>query len=295
MTTAAESTRPSMGSPIIGAVFVLLWSTGFIGAKLGLPYAGPLTFLFARMVLVAAILLVVALISRAAWPRGVRTWVNVAIAGLLVHGGYLGGVFTSIHQGLSAGIVALIVGLQPLLTALVSVVILREKASRREWAGLLLGLVGVALVVSGNVRTQGFNALGVVLAITALLSLTAGTLYQKRFGAGIDFRTAGVIQYTATGLAFLPLAALTESMDITWTGEFVFALSWLVLVLSIGAVSLLYYLIKRGRATEVSSLFYLTPPATAVMAYLLFGETLTWTAMLGMVVAVVGVALVISR
>jgi drug/metabolite transporter (DMT)-like permease len=293
--TTVSAPRRSLASVAIGTLFVLLWSTGFIGAKLGLPYAEPLTFLVARMAFVAALLLVVALISGAPWPNGGRTWMNAAIAGLLIHGGYLGGVFSAIHQGLSAGIAALIVGLQPLLTALAAIALFGEKASRRQWTGLVLGLMGVALVVSGNVQSGGLNGFGVVLATFALLSITAGTLYQKRFGAGIDFRTAGVIQYSVTGLALLPLAALTESMHIVWSGEFVFALTWLVLVLSVGAVSLLYFLIKHGRATEVSSLFYLTPPTTAVMAYLLFGETLTHTAVVGMVVAIVGVALVITK
>jgi drug/metabolite transporter (DMT)-like permease len=278
----------------IGGLFVLLWSTGFIGAKLGLPYAGPLTFLVLRMALVATLLLVVALVTRAPWPRGRRAWTHVAIAGLLVHGGYLGGVFSAIHQGLSAGIVALVVGLQPLLTAFAAIVVFRENSSPRQWTGLVMGLIGVALIVSGKITHGELSPLGIAFALIALFSITAGTLYQKRFGGRMDFRTVGVIQYSVTGLALLPLAALSESMHVTWSGEFIFALTWLVLVLSVGAVSLLYFLIKRGRATEVSSLFYLTPPATAVMAYALFGETLSPAALLGMIIAVVGVALVIT-
>jgi drug/metabolite transporter (DMT)-like permease len=281
--------------PGIGALFVVLWSTGFIGAKLGLPYAEPLTFLVLRMALVAALLALVALTTHAPWPKSARELKHIVIAGLLVHGGYLSGVFSAIHQGLSAGIVALIVGLQPLLTALAAVVLLGERPTPRQWLGLALGLVGVALVVARGLGGASFHATGIALASFALGSITAGTIYQKRFVAATDFRSGGAIQYTATGIVLLPIAATTETMRITWSGEFVFALAWLVLVLTVGAVSLLYVLIKRGRATEVASLFYLTPPMTAVMAYALFGETLSATALVGMVVAVVGVALVLRR
>ena len=270
---ATDAARGRGNLPGIGALFVLLWSTGFIGAKLGLPYAEPLTFLLLRMALVATLLTAVALATDAPWPKSPRELRHVVIAGLLVHGGYLSGVFSAIHQGLSAGIVALIVGLQPLLTALAAVVLLGEKPTPRQWTGLVLGLVGVALVVSSGLRDASFNAAGIALASFALVSITAGTLYQKRFVAATDFRSGGAIQYTATGLVLLPVAAMTETMRITWSAEFVFALAWLVLVLSVGAVSLLYLLIKRGRATEVASLFFLTPPVTAVMAFVLFGET----------------------
>jgi len=294
VSTAPAAARRHRAPPAIGGLFVLLWSSGFVGAKLGLPYAGPLTFLVLRMALVAALLLLVALATRAPWPRGRRAWAHVAGAGLLVHGGYLGGVFSAIHQGLSAGIVALVVGLQPLLTAFAAIVVFRERSSPRQWTGLVMGLVGVALVVSGKVTQGELSLAGTGFALIALVSITAGTLYQKRFGGRFDFRTVGVIQYSATGLALLPLAAMSESMHVVWTGEFVLALTWLVLVLSVGAVSLLYFLIKRGRATEVSSLFYLTPPTTAVLAYALFGETLSRAALAGMVFAVVGVALVLT-
>jgi drug/metabolite transporter (DMT)-like permease len=295
LSIAPITARPYRASPAIGGLFVLLWSTGFIGAKLGLPYAGPLTFLVVRMALVASLMLLVALLTRAPWPRSRNAWINVAIAGLLVHGGYLGGVFSAIHQGLSAGVAALVVGLQPLLTAFAAIVVFRERSTPRQWTGLVMGLVGVALVVSGKITEGGLSGLGITFAVIALFSITAGTLYQKRFGGQLDFRTVAVIQYSATGLALLPLAAMSESMHVTWSGEFVLALSWLVLLLSIGAVSLLYFLIKRGRATDVSSLFYLTPPTTAVLAYVLFGETLSPTALMGMLIAVAGVALVIGQ
>jgi len=277
--------------PAIGALFVLLWSTGFIGAKLGLPYAEPLTFLALRMVIVASLLLVVAVLTRAPWPHSPRAWWHAAIAGLLVQCGYLGGVFSAIANGMSAGVVALIVGLQPLLTAFTAAPLFGERTTPRQWSGLVLGLIGVALVLSRNVGSA-MSSEGLVLAALALVSMTAGTLYQKRFGSAMDFRTGGVIQYATSAMVLLPLAALTESMRIAWSVPFVFALAWLSLVLSIGAIGLLYVLIRRGRATQVSSLFYLTPPVTAVLAFLAFGETLTPLAIAGMVIAVVGVALV---
>jgi drug/metabolite transporter (DMT)-like permease len=291
--TKTDAARVQPGaSPAIGALFVLLWSTGFIGAKLGLPYAEPLTFLALRMALVVALLLVVAIATRAPWPRGRRAWIDAVVAGLLVQCGYLGGVFSAIHHGMHAGVVALIVGLQPLLTAAGAAFFLSERTTMRQWLGLALGFFGVALVVSSGLGSEGVTGQSLGLAAVALVSMTAGTLYQKRFGGTMDFRTGGVIQYSASGAVLLALAAATESMHIVWSKPFVFALAWLVVVLSLGAISLLYLLIKRGKATAVSSLFYLTPPVTAVMAFLLFGEALTPVALLGMVIAVAGVALV---
>ena len=289
--THAAHTR-SGASPAIGALFVLLWSTGFIGAKLGLPYAEPLTFLALRMALVATLLLVVAVVTRAPWPVSRRAWVDVVVTGLLVQCGYLGGVFTAIYHGMHAGVAALIVGLQPLLTAVGAAFFLGERSTRLQWVGLTLGFVGVALVVSNGLASEGVTTTSLALATLALVSITAGTIYQKRYGGAMDFRTGGIIQYTSTGVVLFALAAMTESMHVTWSGPFIFALAWLVLVLSIGAISLLFILIKRGKATAVSSLFYLTPPVTAIMAYLLFGEALTPVALLGMAIAVVGVALV---
>jgi drug/metabolite transporter (DMT)-like permease len=290
--SALPAVHAGRSAPGIGLLFVLLWSTGFIGAKLGLPYAEPLTFLALRMGCVVTLLLAVALVAGAPWPRGARSWVHIAVAGLLVQCGYLGGVFSAIHQGMSAGVVALIVGLQPILTAVAAGPLFGEHTTSRQWTGLVLGLIGVTMVLSNSLDHGAINAPSLVLAFVALISITAGTLYQKRFGATMDFRTGAVIQYATTGAVLLALAALTESMRVTWSAQFVFALGWLVLVLSVGAISLLYWLIKRGRATQVSSLFYLTPPVTALLAYFFFGEILTPTALAGMAVAVVGVALV---
>lgn len=272
-------------------LFVFLWSTGFIGAKYGLPYAEPLSFLLTRYGLVIALMLAMALLMRAPWPRARAQWGHIAVSGILVHGVYLGGVFVAIKHGLPAGVTALVVGMQPLLTACGAGALLGERVTRRQWGGLLLGLLGVGLVVSGKL---GDGALGPMLlpAVLALLGITAGTLYQKRFCARFDLRTGSVIQFVPTALLTAIAVGVFEDYQIEWTGDFVFALAWLVCILSLGAISLLNLLIRSGSAVNVASLFYLTPPTTAIIAWVIFGETLTLTALVGMAVAVSGVYLV---
>ncbi len=273
------------------AIFVLLWSTGFIAGKAGLPYAEPLTFLALRFAVVAALMLLVSLAVRAPWPRRADVG-HIAVVGLLMHGAYLGGVFTSLWHGLPAGLSALIVGLQPLLTAFVVGPRLGEHVSRRQWAGLVLGLAGVTLVLFDKLAFDRATIWAVLLSLLALLGITGGSLYQKRFCAEADLRSGAVIQYAAAGLVMLALAWPLETMQITWSLEFIVAFSWLSLVLSLGAVSLLYLLIRRGAAAKVASLFYLVPPLTALFGWFLFGETLGPLALAGMALAAVGVALV---
>ena len=275
----------------VPALFVVLWSTGFLGARLGLPHAGPLTFLALRYGLAAGLLVLVALAMRAPWPRRPAEVGHCAVAGLLVHGVYLGGVFVGISLGVEAGVSALIVGLQPLLTAALAGALLGERVAPRQWAGLGLGLLGVALVLARKLGQGAGDALGGLACVAALLGITAGTLYQKRFCAGMDLRSGSVVQFAAAGLATAPLALLFEDTRIAWGGEFVFALLWLVLVLSLGAVSLLYVLIRRGAAAQVASLFFLVPPCTALIAWPLFGETLGPVALVGMALTAAGVAL----
>ncbi len=274
------------------AVFVFLWSTGFIGAKFGLPFAEPFSFLAVRMAIVAVLLNLIALAFKAPWPKNLRSVLHVAVAGLLVQGAYLGGVFASIDAGLSAGLSALIVGLQPALTACVVGPLLKERVTPRQWLGVLLGFVGVVLVVANRIEVGGGAWTGIGLAAIALLGITAGTLYQKRFCADMDLRSGSAIQFTVTCLAMTGLAFALESREIQWTGEFVFAVAWLVVVLSLGAVTLLYILIKRGAAAKVASLFYLVPPVTALMAFFLFDERLGAQELIGMGIVVAGVALV---
>ena len=273
-------------------LFVFLWSTGFIGAKLGLPYAEPFTFLALRFGIVAVLLGAIAWSAGAPWPKTPEAVGHLAIAGLLVHGTYLGGVFASIHHGVSAGVSALIVGIQPLLTALLAGPLLGERVSVRAWLGLALGLVGVLLVVWTRIDVGEGTPLGYALSVAALLGMTAGTLYQKRFCAAMDIRSGGVVQFVAAGAAMLAIAFAVETREVAWTPEFAVALFWLVFVMSLGAIALLYTLIRQGEAYRVSTLFYLVPPSTALIAYALFGETLGPLALLGMAVAAIGVALV---
>ena len=279
----------------VPALFVMLWSTGFVGAKLGLPYAEPLTFLLTRFAIVIVLLATVALSLGRPWPtRPVEIW-HLAIAGVLLHGGYLGGVFSAIHRGSSAGVVALIVGMQPILTALIGRLFFAERITREQTVGLALGFVGVWLVVAKRLSVVGLTPAGVALSLLALVSITLGTLHQKRHCSGMDLWSGSVVQFLAASIVLLPLAAITESMEIAWSGRFAFALAWLVLVLSVGAISLLNILIRRGAATRVAALFYLTPPTTALLAYLVFDERLTPLAILGMGVTAVGVWLVVRR
>ena len=290
MVSPSGGSRPDPLAAFAPGLFVLLWSTGFIGAKYGLPYAEPFTFLLVRFALVTSLMAVVAFASRAPWPRSRREAAHIAVGGLLVHGTYLGGVFGAIHYGLPAGVTALIAGLQPLLTAVAAGPVLGETIRPRQWLGFVLGLVGVGLVVS-NKLGGGLGWAGLPFALVAVIGITAGTLYQKRFCGGMDLRSGAVIQYAAAAALMAVLAPTWETMEVQWTGEFIFAMAWLSLVLSVGAITLLYRLIRAGSAAKLASLFYLVPPTTAIIAFLVFGETLSPLALSGMAVAVVGVAL----
>ena len=270
---------------------MFLWSTGFIGAKFGLPYAEPLTFLLVRYLLVMGLMLPVALVMKAPWPRDARQWFHIGVSGILVHATYLGGVFSSIAHGLPAGVSSLVEGIQPLLTAVGAGWLLGERVVPRQWLGLVLGFVGVALVLSN--KLAGVAAWGpqVWPALIALAGITAGTLYQKRFCPSFDLRTGAIAQFLPSAVVTFLVASQIESFRIDWTPQFGFAMAWLVLVLSLGAISLLNLLIRRGSAVNVASMFYLTPPSTALIAWFLFDETLTGLALVGMVLAVIGVYL----
>jgi drug/metabolite transporter (DMT)-like permease len=276
----------------VPALFVLLWSTGFIGARLGMPHAGPLTFLSLRYLAVLAVMLPLALLLHVRWPATLRDARHIAVAGVLIQGGYLGGVFCAIDAGMSAGVVALIVGMQPLLTAAAAGRLLGEHVTPLQWSGFALGLAGVTLVVWNRMSLQGMDAGSLALALFALSCITLGMLYQKKYCPSFDLRAGVVLQFGAALLVTLPLALALETPHVEWTGEFLFALGWLSLVLSAGATTILFRLIERGAATRVTSLFYLTPAITALMAWLMFGESLGTTAITGMAIAVAGVALV---
>jgi drug/metabolite transporter (DMT)-like permease len=272
-------------------VFVVLWASGFIGGKLGLHYAEPLTFLTLRMFGAVLVLGVIMAFTRPKWPdrNGVM---HSVLTGLMVHGLYIGGVFIAIEHGLSAGFASLVVGLQPVLTSTLANRWLGERVGPQQWLGLTLGLLGVYLVLRDSMALGGAGWFAWTSAVVGLVGITLGTLYQKRFGGGIDWRPAMCIQYAAAGVAFAAGAAAFETRIVHWTPAFLFALCWLVFVLSFGAVWLLFWLIRRAAATRVASLFYLTPPITALMAWALFDETLAPLALVGMAVCVVGVFLV---
>lgn len=273
-------------------LFVLLWSTGFIGAKLGLPYAEPMTFLIVRFAIVTVLLAGFAALTGASWPGTWQEAGHIAIAGLLLHGIYLGGVFASIFHGVPAGVSALIVGIQPLLVAAAAGPFLGERVTARQWLGLVLGLVGVVLVVWTKLGSGIGTTWGYALSVIALIGITVGTLYQKKFCPRLDLRSGSAIQFAASTVALAPFALLFETRRIVWSGEFIFALGWLCIVLSLGAISLLFILIRRGAAAKVSSLFFLVPPCTALVAYFLFGEQLSLLALIGMAATMLGVALV---
>lgn len=294
--TAATDQDPvtaSRWAAVAPAGFVLLWSTGFVGAKYGLPDTEPFTFLAVRMGIAAVVLGGLAL-ALGGW-RLTRAQVGAqAVSGLLLHAGYLGGVFWAISRGVPAGTSAVVVSLQPVLVATVSAVALGERLLRSQWLGLVVGVAGVGLVVGpGLARTGGGTAVGIASCVVALLAGTAGTLHQKRRGGATPLLGGTAVQYAAAGLAVLAAALLTEDLTVRWTLRFALALTWLVLVLSVGAVLLLMWLLRRGSATGVSALYYLVPPATALEAWVLFRETLGPVSLAGVAVVAVGVALVV--
>lgn len=274
----------------VGPLFVLVWSTGFIVAKYGMPYTDPMTFLTMRFAGVLAVMVPLSLWWRPTWPT-LQATAHIAMAGLLMHVGYLGGVWSAIKLGMPAGPTALIVGLQPVLTAFLAARV-AEKVSARQWLGLVFGFGGVAIVLVDKLGFAGVSAWGVVLCFIALISFTAGTIYQKRFCPMFDLRAGTMIQYAASMVVTAALMVALEPMTVQWTGEMIGALIWSVLFLSIGAMSLWFVLLRQGAATRVSSLIYLTPPTVAIMAWILFDEALSLWVALGTLVTVIGVWLV---
>lgn len=276
-------------------VFVLIWSTGFIVARYGMPHAPPITFLTIRYALSLVCFGVWIALAGAKWPKTRAQWLHLCVSGVLMHAGYLGGVWAAVKAGMGAGTVALLVGLQPVLTAVwLSQTLQSEGArtSRRQWLGLLLGLIGLVLVVWRKLGVGELSAWNLSLAALALLSITAGTLYQKRHVAPCDVRTANTVQLLAALVVSLPIALL-ESEQVVLHPHFLGAMVWSVIGLTLGGSSLLYLLIQRGAATQVTSLLYLVPPSTALMAWLLFKEPLTPVMLLGMALTAVGVSMVV--
>lgn len=289
------SSKP-LNAALIPLLFVFLWSTGFIGAKYGLPYAEPFTFLFVRMVIAAALLYMACLVIKAPWPCRLSDYLHISLVGISIHGIYLGGVFFAISRGLDAGISALIVSLQPLITVMLAVAFLNESLDRKKVLGIIIGLAGVVIVIMARgVGTDRIVPIGLLFCCFSLIGISAGTVYQKKFCHNISLLPAVCIQYVATAFFLLPAAMSFETMQIQWDGHFIFALAWLVLVLSLGAVILLMLLIDRGDASQVAGLFYLVPPFTAVEAWFLFNEQLSVSAIVGIALCVLGVALVLKQ
>ncbi len=293
MPRSADSERALLAA--MPVVFVLIWSTGFVVARYGMPHAPPLGFLTLRYALSILAFAGWIVVTRAAWPRGALQWGHLAVAGALMHAGYLGGVWMAVKAGIGAGTVALVVGLQPVLTAVwLSASGQAQAVGRRQWLGLGLGLCGLILVVGQRLGLGEVTPINMAMALLALLSITAGTLYQKRFVAACDVRTANAVQLVAAFVITAPLAWLEDG---AWQlhAELVGAMAWSVLVLTLGGSSLLYLLLQRGAATRVASLMYLVPPCTALLAWLLFGEPLSWPVLVGLAVTAVGVALVVRE
>ena len=274
-------------------LFVLIWASGYVVAKFAAPHAEPLSFLVLRFTGTVLLMTSLAWMMRAPWPGTWREVAHIALAGVLIQACYLGGVWVAIEQGVPAGVAALIVNLQPVLTAVAGRLI-GERVSAKQWAGLVLGFAGVALVVSGKLG-GAMPLAGVALCAFALLAMTIGTLYQKRFCPSFDLRTGQVVQFSASLVVTVPVALAFESFSIAWNAEVVAALLWSVLVLTGGGISLLFLMIRHGAATEVTSIMYLVPAVTAAMAWLMFGESFGPVAMLGMVVTILGVALVVRK
>lgn len=282
---------------IAPALFVLLWSTGFIASKLGAPHAEPFTFLSVRFLLVIAIMVPICLVARAPWPTG-SAFRHSVVVGALMHGVYLSGVFWAIRHGMPAGVVALLVSLQPVLTAVLAWPLLGERITLRHWGGLALGLAGAVLVIWPKLEAEvasegsGINVATATAATLALLGMTLGTIYQKSSAAHPDLRTGSVVQFLGAIAVAGPLALLLETREIVWSGPFLVALAWLVIPMSIVSINLLMILIRQNAVSRLSALFYLVPAVTAVLAYLMFGETLAPMQLVGVVLVMAAVVLI---
>lgn len=279
-------------------VFVLVWSTGFIGARIGTRYAAPFTVLAIRLAIASCALALLTLAFRSAWPNRSVDYRRSAIIGILLHAGYLGGTFVAVNLGLPVSVSALVVSLQPVLVAALSGPILGEQLIRRQWFGVGLGLLGVIIVLTPGLthhEDTTYTVGAVIAAIVSLLSTTIATIMQKRYGASIPMLAGTSVQYAAAAIVLVIAAALFENFNVDWTPEFIGILGWMIGALSIGAVLLMFWLLRRGTAASFSSLYFLVPPVTAVMGYILFGEHLPPVALLGLAISSLGVLLVRER
>lgn len=277
-------------------IFVALWSSGFIGAQYGLQFAEPATFLLIRMLANIGVFIILLLIFKSQLPKG-KDAIHSLIAGVLIHGFYLGGTYQAIALGMSSGLCALLVGVQPILTAILLVNFGKQRLLPLQWLGLFVGLVGITLVLQGNIEWQDTSNkyAAYTFAFIALIGITLGTLYQKKYCQNTDLIGSMVWQYSAASLVFLPMALLNETMVVTWNAEFIFGVMWLVLVVSVTAILLLLYMIKKGDSSSVASTFYLIPPMTAFQAWIVFGEHFDAQGAVGFALAAIAVYLVIRK
>ena len=279
-------------------VFVLVWSTGFIGARIGTRYAAPFTVLAIRLSIASIALALLTVVFKSAWPNSSADYRRSMIIGILLHAGYLGGTFVAVDLGLPVSVSALVVSLQPVLVAALSGPFLGERLIARQWLGVALGLFGVIIVLTPGLTHQEsttYTIGAVVAAVVSLLSTTTATLMQKRYGGSIPMLAGTSVQYAAAALVLILAAALFENFHVDWTPQFIGILGWMIGALSIGAVLLMFWLLRRGTAAGFSSLYFLVPPVTAVMAYVLFGEHLPPVALIGLAVSSLGVLLVRER
>lgn len=288
MRTLALPPLTKIGALALPFLFIIMWSSGYVVGKIAIPYAGPFTLLFLRFGSAAAILFVIVILTRTAWPRRVIDYVHLMVVGLLIQVLQFFGVYTALKLGITAGISALFIGTMPILTALGARFFLNENLSKKQWGGLAAGLLGVCMVVGNKVGTSSAGVAGYGAIVLGLLGITFGTLYQKKFCSGMDLRIAGCVQLSLASMVALFFAGGFEGFAIRWSGTLMFATAWLSIVNSIGAISLLFFLIRKGEASKVAGLFYLIPGVSAIMAYGVLGETLGAMAMGGF--AITGIA-----
>lgn len=271
---------------------MFFWSTGYVGARFGLPFADPLTFTSIRFAIVALLLGLIACARKTRLPTSPRAWGHLAVSGILIHACFIGGVFSAINIGVDISIAALIAGSQPLLTAIFVVLFFGETLNRLQWLGFVVGFAGLAMVVVKSVEIDALTATGIAACLLGLFGITIGAIYQKRYVVGTDLLTGSAIQFAFALVPCVLWALMFETGTIDWNLTVGLALAWLCLVLSIGAISILLFLIREGAASRVSSLFYLVPPVTALQGYWFFGESLAMIQVVGISVAALGVALI---
>ena len=290
-----------MNTKFIPWIFVWIWSTGFIAAKYGLPYAEPFTLLSYRFVITLLFLFLIIIYKKSPWPGSRKDFFHLMIAGALIHGVYLGGVFQALKWGMPAGLGAMIIGLQPLGMALMAGVLLKERVSKKQWLGLIIGLVGLYLVLFDNldltrqIMFDGFPVWAVFAVIISLFAISIGSIYQKRFCSNMNLYSGPWVQYFSASILCIAIALFFENGEVIWSSTFILAMTWQVLALSIGAILLLMKMIKHGASASVGSYFYLVAPLVAIQAWILFEETIGLSALAGVILISFGVAITTSR